>query len=223
LRKITTRPFSLITELLSLAAEREAAAHLLSHFPGIELTIDDYLRQRDEQQDKLWPTVPLLPGVARLVRHLHRHRIPMAIATGSRRRTFTLKISGHPEIFDLFEGKMACADDGAVPPGRGKPYPDIYLFAARELLGRAVGSPSAEAHGEVNESERVERAKGLVFEDAIPGMQAGYRAGMQVVWVPDENLLKVPYTGVERATQTLRSLEEFKPEEWGLPPYSGDV
>lgn len=44
-----------------------------------------------------------------------------------------------------------------------------------------------------------------------------------VVWVPDANLLSIgdsgPTLDVARPDQTLRSLEDFVPEEWGLPPY----
>jgi len=40
-----------------------------------------------------------------------------------------------------------------------------------------------------------------------------------VVWVPDANLLDVEYEGDERADQILQSVEEFAPEQWGLPPY----
>ena len=66
-----------------------------------------------------------------------------------------------------------CGDDGIA--GRGKPFPDVYLAAAREL-GRDVG-PNDEGDV-IGEAEREERARGLVFEDAIPGVQAGKRAGM---------------------------------------------
>ncbi len=45
---------------------------------------------------------------------------------------------------------------------------------------------------------------------------------LAVVWVPDANLLSLggEATSVdEQADLTLKSLEEFVPEEWGLPPY----
>lgn len=91
----------------------------------------------------------------------------------------------------------------------------------------------------------MERAKGLVFEDAIPGVQAGKRAGMKgesllgcectrssralpctpVVWVPDPDLVAVGDQGtavlsvLEQPDLTLNSVEDFVPENWGLPPY----
>ncbi|KAK7006006.1 putative hydrolase [Favolaschia claudopus] len=197
--------------------ERDAALHLLSFFPSIPLTIDSYLLQRNALQDQLWPTVPLLPGAKKLVQHLKSRNIPIAVATSSRRRNFELKTTHLSEIFvDCFgDGKVVCGDD-AQWGMRGKPEPDIFLTAARECLGRDVGANDA---ANITPSQRAERNKGLVFEDALPGMQAGKRAGMAVVWVPDTNLLNVEYSGEEKADQILKSLEDFKPEEWGLPPY----
>lgn len=56
----------------------------------------------------------------------------------------------------------------------GKPEPDIFLVAARELLGFNVGGPE----GPENSIQKEERSKGLVLEDSLLGMQAGKRAGM---------------------------------------------
>ncbi|KZV69371.1 HAD-like protein [Peniophora sp. CONT] len=203
--------------------ERAAAEHLLASFPGIGLQIDEYLAKRTELQDKKWPHVTLLPGVERLVKHLHAHNVPTAIATGSQRRNFEMK-SGHlQEVFGLFEERVVCGDDPwiKVDGGKGKPAPDVFLVAAR-VLGRKVGekAPQGEIEGVlVPDAEEAERAKGLVFEDALPGVRAGKRAGMNVVWVPDANLLEVDDKGQEKPDLTLHSLEDFKPEEWGLPAY----
>jgi len=187
---------------------------LLSFFPGIPLTIDDYLSQRSPLQDACWPHVQLLPGIERLVTHLAAHAVPIAIATGSVRHEFELKTAHLQHVFAHFGENIVWADDGAR---RGKPFPDVFLAAARKL-GRDVG-PNDESDV-VGETEREERARGLVFEDAIPGVQAGKRAGMGVVWVPDQNLLDVGSSQItERPDQLLRSLEAFVPEEWGLPPF----
>ncbi|KAH9942382.1 HAD-like protein [Epithele typhae] len=203
--------------------EREAAAHLLSFFPDLppSFTIDYYLTARRDLQDERWPSVRPLPGALRLVRHLHKHGVPIALATGSQRRNFELKSAHNGALFDCFEAKVVCADDGLFPPGRGKPHPDIFLVAAEKFLGLDVGTGEMKEGG-VSEEARAVRARGLVFEDGIPGVQAGKRAGMSVVWVPDANLLAVGAetpSGDEQADITLKSLEEFVPEEWGLPPY----
>ncbi|KAI0784145.1 HAD-like protein [Abortiporus biennis] len=205
--------------------ERDAAAHLLSFFPDLpeEFTIDTYLDLRRTGQDARWPHVKPLPGVIKLIRHLHKHKVPMAVATSSMRRNFELK-SSHlvDDLFGYFDGKVVCADDGLIRPGRGKPHPDLFLVAAKTCLGREVGE-GEEGESHLTDEYRSERAKGLVFEDSIPGMQTAKRAGMRVVWVPDPELLAIgngdTSNTLEQADLMLNSLEHFKPEEWGLPPY----
>ncbi|KAH9858492.1 HAD-like protein [Lenzites betulinus] len=203
--------------------EREAAAHLLSFFPDLppHFTVDHYIAARRTMQDERWPTVQPLPGALRLVQHLHRHGVPLALATSSLRRNFERKSSHLGALFDCFAGRVVCADDGLVRAGRGKPHPDIFLVAAARFLLRGVGEGEA-GEGQVSEGEAAERAKGLVFEDSIPGVQAAKRAGMSVVWVPDAELLAIgggAAPAVETPDLMLKSLEEFVPEEWGLPPY----
>jgi len=122
----------------------------------------------------MWPKVPLLPGIKRLVDHLHKNDIPMAIATGSRRAKYELKTSNHEELFKLFNGKVVCSDDPQYAGMRGKPNPDIFLTAAAVMLGKDVGT----AQTEPTEEQIAQRRKGLVLEDALSGVQAGKRAGM---------------------------------------------
>ena len=163
--------------LHTATAERAGETRLLSFFPDIPLTIDDYITQSTVAQEARWPYVQLLPGAARLVAHLADHAVPIAIASGSARRKFKLKTAHLQHVFARFGENTVCGDDDAVRPGRGKPCPDVFLAAARKL-GREVG-PNEEADAEVvGKAEREERAGGLVFEDSIPGVQAGKRAGM---------------------------------------------
>jgi len=195
--------------------EREAAAHILRSFPEVPLTVDAYIEQRRVQQDILWSTVQPLPGVRKLVTHLRKHNVPIAVATASLRRNYERKTGHLADLFDCFEGKVICGDD-VKDQTTGKPEPYIFLHAAQTKLGKDVG------YGEVENaspSENEIRSKGLVFEDAVLGVQAGKRAGMNVVWVPDPGLLNLEYSGALFPDQTIASIEEFKPEEWGLPPY----
>ena len=165
---------SLLTcHFFSHIAERQAAEYLLSFFPGIKLTLEDYLLQRNRLQDERWPSVLLLPGVHKLVQHLKTHCIPIAVATGSRRRNYELKTAHLQATFGCFEGKVICGDD-THHNIKGKPAPDVFIVAAKELLSRDVGS----ADDPITVKQRIERSKGLVFEDALSGLQAGKRAGM---------------------------------------------
>ena len=72
-------------------------------------------------------------------------------------------------------------DDARIPKGKGKPAPDIYLLALETINSRI--------RGEGRERE-VTLEECLVFEDSVPGVEAGRRAGMRVVWCPHPELLK---------------------------------
>jgi pseudouridine-5'-monophosphatase len=166
--------FQLLLLTYTILDERDAAAYLLSLFPQIPWTVDSYLAEFNAAQDTLWHTVRALPGVLKLVKHLHSHGIPIAIATSSTRNKFIKKTGHLYELFRLFEGKVICGDDMREGGMRGKPWPDIFLTAAREKLGMPVGG----VQGTCTKEEGEARGRGLIFEDAIPGVQAGKRAGM---------------------------------------------
>lgn len=165
--------------------------HLLSFFPGISLTVGDYLKRKDEVQDSIWPTVPLLPGVEKLVHHFKKHNIPMAVATGSRKVNYLRKTSGAQvrSVFQHFsiEKNVVTGDplpeDSNIPggvanggkgirKGRGKPHPDIFLVTAKECLRRDIGDVFADISTDLAGELVAERKRGLVFEDAISGVIA---------------------------------------------------
>ncbi|KAG8885309.1 hypothetical protein FRB98_001848 [Tulasnella sp. 332] len=203
--------------------ERPATEYLLSFYPGIPISVDDYITERRALQDLSWPHVQPLPGTLRLVTHLAKHKIPIAVATGSQRRNYDLKTAHLKDsLFGLFGENVICGDDEELR-GKGKPMPDVFLVAAKKL-GVDVGEGDVENLSESEEVRRRERAKGLVFEDAVNGVQAGRRAGMKVIWVPDPRLkAQFPDEGNFGADEVLKTLEEFRPEEWGLPPYDDNT
>ncbi|GAB4813072.1 hypothetical protein N2152v2_000118 [Parachlorella kessleri] len=172
----------------------EAAQVLVAEL-GLEgqITPEQFLTEREEALDKMFPTSQLLPGAEQLLRHLHDHGIPFCLATSSHRRHFELKTASHGQLFELFTHVIT-----GDRVSNGKPAPDIFLLAAGQF------EPPAEP------------SDCLVFEDAPSGIAAAKAAGMSCVAVPDPNLDK-PLS--EDADQVLGSLLEFRPEEWGLPPF----
>jgi hypothetical protein len=106
-------------------------------------------------QDELFLAVEPLPGAIKLVHHLKKHRIPMAIATSSQRRNFELKTKHLPHLFGCFDPEhVVTGDDPQLAPGRGKPHPDIF-----ELAASKIGITTDE-----------HKARTIVFEDGLPGL-----------------------------------------------------
>jgi len=162
------------------------------------MPVDEYLAENTAIQTGLYATTKVLPGVERLVHHLRKHNIPMAVATSSTRSKFALKTRSLSKIFELFQSITCCDDAGIV---KGKPAPDIFLEARRKL-----GDPPSEHC--------------LVFEDALTGIEAARNAGMPAIWIPDPNLLALRREeGFIAPAETLTSMVDFDPSKYGLPPW----
>ncbi|XP_009418548.2 (DL)-glycerol-3-phosphatase 2-like [Musa acuminata AAA Group] len=159
------------------------------------LTPEAFLEEREGMLQDLFPTCQQLPGVKRLVSHLHAKGIPMCIATGSHKRHFALKTQNHGEIIAMMH-HVVMGDDPEVT--KGKPSPEVFLAAAKRFEGS------------------VDLSKILVFEDAPSGVAAAKNAGMNVIMVPDPCL---DASHQKEADQVLGSLMDFKPKEWGLPAF----
>jgi len=140
----------------------QRVAEVFGEHYGIALDPDRVMHEKELLYLKL---VHLARPIAPVVDFLRRVALthPCAIATG-----------GTPEIAlpaldavglrSLFKVIVTPRD---IPPGRGKPAPDMFLLAAK-LMGVAP-------------------EKCLVFEDAEPGLRGARAAGMAVVHVPSRH------------------------------------
>lgn len=128
----------------------------------------------------------------------------LQIATGSKLKNYAVKTAHLDHLFAPFGDRVLCGDDERLM-GKGKPDPTIFILAAELFLN--INTPE-------------ERAKVLIFEDGAPGVRAARAAGMEVVWIPDGELLKVMGESHDlNPTHSHSTLEDFRPELWGLPAY----
>lgn len=173
----------------------EVAAKVVIRY-NLSISPEKFAARLNELALHEMPAAELLPGVEKLIRHLSAHKIPIALATSSSEEMYDLKTHRHTKIFELFNHKVCGSSDTEVV--RGKPAPDIFIVAARRFPDKPAPSQC------------------LIFEDSPNGVKAGIAAGCQVVMVP-ENYIPADFR--KEATLVLNSLEEFRPELFGLPGY----
>jgi pseudouridine-5'-monophosphatase len=154
---------------------------------------EEYTKQLHVLQEQEFRKAEALPGVEKLLGDLATaksgstgKKIHVALATSSHKHHFEIKTGHLEELFGAFvEERRILGDDARIAKGRGKPCPDIYLLALMTINDSL-------AEGE----EKIKPEECLVFEDGIPGVVAGRKAGMRVVWVPHPGLA-VEYQGKE--------------------------
>lgn len=171
------------------------------------------------------------------------HSIPLALATSTPRATLERKLSSKDAMRAAFRPHLCvCGDEVQVragtyaagwphmgyggfgcpshcsppPPDRdgplqnGKPAPDCFMAVAQRL-----GLPPSAC---------------LVIEDAPAGVAAATAAGMRVVAVPSilqkggqpSDMYPAPDPAAAAGcVSILPSLLEFRPEQYGLPPFEG--
>lgn len=137
----------------------ETAVYFKEHFPipdSIDQIKEDWNRMA---WDKYANEVPLKPGIPEFLERCREEGIKLGIAT-SNSRQLVENIAKVHNLRNYFSCIMTGCD-----VAHGKPSPDIYLAAAKGL-----DCPPSEC---------------LVFEDIIPGIQAGKAAGMRVCAVED--------------------------------------
>ncbi|KAL6422110.1 hypothetical protein ACFW04_010871 [Cataglyphis niger] len=162
----------------------------------LPITLQTFEKKLAPIYREIFPQSNLMPGAERLLLHLKKNNVPLALATSSSKTSSDLKTQKWQHILNLFNHKVYGGTDPEV--SRGKPNPDIFLIAAKRF------------------PDKPDPSKCLVFEDSPNGVQAALAAKMQVVMVPDPQL---PKDLIKNATLVLKSLEDFKPEDFGLPPF----
>ncbi|EEP79759.1 conserved hypothetical protein [Uncinocarpus reesii 1704] len=167
---------------------RSKATRIFHKWAQLPISPTEYSTKLSTLQTEHFPTTKPLPGAFDLVQTLSKTAntdspVHIALATSSQRSNYMLKTSHLNELFSLFPpSRIILGDDPRIGAGRGKPRPDIYLLALESI--------NQEIRANGNSEPEIKPEECLVFEDSVPGVEAGRRAGMRVIWCPHEGLLK---------------------------------
>jgi pseudouridine-5'-monophosphatase len=179
-----------------------SANKLMSEWAQFPVPEAKWQAENAEEQKKLFPSAAPLPGVEDLLEKLGGcDGVEVALATSSHGGNFRLKAGHLEELFSVFpQERRVLGDDTRIPPGRGKPLPDIFLLALQTINDTLPAG-----------TKPITPEECLVFEDSVPGVEAGRRAGMRVVWCPHPKLREV-YEGREEEILAGRRGEAEVPE-----------
>ncbi|MBA2362541.1 MAG: HAD family phosphatase [Chloroflexia bacterium] len=131
--------------------------------------------------------VEALPGADRLIRALHQAGHRQAVASSSPLENIEI-ILRELSVAGCFQS-VASGDEVS----RGKPHPEIFTLAATRLGVAPIDC--------------------IVLEDAVVGVQAGIRAGMQVYAVTTTRAQE----DLTHADRVVATLEELNPTDFLLP------
>lgn len=170
---------------------RHAGANKLKSYFGVEVDYNQIRNKRIELMDAFVEKegVYLKPGIHELLDYLQENGIKTAIATSSpieRTVKYLSSVNIEKRFHELISGYMV---------EKGKPEPDIYLYAS-EKLG-------------------VKPENCMVLEDSPAGILAAHRAGCIPVMVPDqdepdEDTRKLLYQKAENLMAVIDILEKLK-------------
>ncbi len=143
-----------------------------------------------EVADRIWPAtrrwferdLEAMPGVERFLERLGDGPCCVASSSSLERIRLSLKITG----LDRFFGENVFSSQQVA---RGKPAPDLFLFAAAQM--------------------HTSPARAIVVEDSIYGVQGAKAAGMRVV-----GFLGGSHIEPGHSTMLLRSGAEATAESW---------
>ena len=165
---------------------------LVNHFE-MKLTPEEFTQKKDQfLLDKVKECKPM-EGVKELTYILkHKYNLKTAIATSSLKNSVDIKLMNHQDWVKSDFDIIIYGNDKRVV--NGKPSPDIFLVAAKEL--------------------GVRPEECIIFEDAINGVQAALNTGASiVVGLPDpyvKNMMEnLPYDKYKTKLCILNTFKEF--------------
>ena len=131
---------------------------LVNDYYHIHCTVED-IEEHFKRRNKDHIIHPLKKGAVELVKYCYDHGIKTVIASSSNKERIVeqVKPSGILNLFDEIVSGREVA--------RGKPYPDIFLKACKQV--------------------NVEVKDAVVLEDSEAGLKAAIDGNIDAIWIPD--------------------------------------
>ena len=180
-----------------LGAPEMVAAKIIVDTFEIKLTPEEFIKKRNEITSEMFKNCPFIDG-AKEITHKFKHKLnfKLALATSSTQVNFGLKTFNKKEWLKEDFDAVVLGDDKRIK--NGKPAPDIFILAAKDI--------------------GLEPKDCIVFEDSISGIKAGINSGARiVVGIPDPHLKhKAEELQYDKNITKFIILDSIKDFDWSL-------
>lgn len=173
--------FSLTTFLgyVGSSNEKVAADHVDSH--GIEKTVEELVREKQQRYLDFIPRIPLCAGVREVLERFHGKK-KLAVASSSHLLEVGM-ILRHLQLSTYFD-ELICGDMVA----NRKPHPESYLTGCLRL--------------------NLAPDQCVAFEDSAPGLQAAKNGGLFGVAIPNEFTRTHDFSRADCVIDSLAEVDE---------------
>ena len=180
-----------------LGAPEMVAPKIIVDTFEIKLTPEEFIKKRNEITSEMFKKCPFIDG-AKEITHKFKHELnfKLALATSSTQVNFGLKTFNKKEWLKEDFDAVVLGDDKRIK--NGKPAPDIFILAAKDI--------------------GLEPKDCIVFEDSISGIKAGINSGARiVVGIPDPHLKhKAEELQYDKNITKFIILDSIKDFDWSL-------
>ena len=156
------------TKIKTLGSPEMVTAKIIVDTYELKLTPEEFVKKRNTITSELFKKCPFISGAKELTQKFKNElKLKTALATSSTKVNFDFKTFNKKEwIKETFDA-IVLGDDKRIK--NGKPSPDIFILAAKEI--------------------GLEPKNCIIFEDSIGGIKAGISSGAAiVVGIPDQHL-----------------------------------
>ncbi|KAK3315932.1 GS1-like protein [Apodospora peruviana] len=163
-------PWSIKAQLMGIPGSSNG--DVFHEWAELPISRDQYGREQELEQEKLFCALRPPPQGGSCARDSPR------VAASTRLLAPSVAFLGWSlTLLDLIPPeRRVLADDEKMKRANRKPAPDIFLMALEGI------------NATLSDDKKLSPAECLVFEDSLPRVEAGRRAGMRVVWVPHPDL-----------------------------------
>ncbi len=147
---------------------------------GLNIERGSLLEQKEKLLIELLKSkkINLIPYARETVDFFSNKNIKLAVVSGSPREEVILKLQ-RSELLNKFDFIISRND-----VKRGKPYPDIYVFALQKMKVNTGGC--------------------IVFEDTIYGVESAKRAGLTCIAIPNEFTKNQDFSEADKIFKNLK-------------------